>query len=339
MEEKFKVPIVLFLFKRKETVIRILDVIRRINPGKLYLLSDGGRNDEELIRVKECREAVDKYLADWDCKIIRRYYSVNKGVYVNIGEGAKWIFSKEKEAIFLEDDNLPDVTFFEYCRRLLDKYRFHDKILWICGTNYLKEYDSVYSYMFTQALLPCGWASWSNKFLKYYDGNLETINSIYDIDALKRKYKNKALFKQQAASIYREYRKKKEGKQFNSWDFQMVYSLKYYNLMGISPKYNLIRNIGVDKYSIHGGNNPKEIMSMRFCEIDTKPILDDWNDPPSISIDSKYEKAIDKIILYPFRRRIITYFLDIIKVCLGICRYDSLSQELRRKINNGNDKK
>jgi len=34
---KFDIPIVLFTFKRYDTVLRILNVIKKINPSKLYL--------------------------------------------------------------------------------------------------------------------------------------------------------------------------------------------------------------------------------------------------------------------------------------------------------------
>lgn len=328
---KFDVPIVLFAFRRKETVVKILDVIKKINPRKIYILSDGGRNNIEKNEVFECRRTIDKIVDEWGCEVVRRYLNSNCGVYENIGKGAQWVFEKEDEAIFLEDDNLPDITFFEYCKRLLKRYKDNEKVFWICGTNYLGEYSSECSYMFTQSLLPCGWASWSYKFLKFYDGNLNTIKGKSDIDMLKIHYHNKALYKQQAASIYREYKNKLEGRRFNSWDYQLIYSIKKNDLLGISPKYNLIKNIGVDQFSIHGGSNPNEIMNKRFCEIETKSILEDWKDAIDVHIDDFYEKQIDSIILYPLKRRVISGFIGIIKKVFGIYEFDSLSEELRKK--------
>ena len=144
---RFNVPIVIFLFKRYDTVIRILNRIKEINPQKLYLIADGPRNEEEKKLVDNCRKVVEENIT-WDCEVIRNYTDVNKGVYDRIGKGAKWVFERERTAIFLEDDNLPELTFFDYCRELLEKYQDDKRILWINGTNYLTEYlpkDGKYS--------------------------------------------------------------------------------------------------------------------------------------------------------------------------------------------------
>lgn len=154
---KVKSPIVLVLFKRKDTVLRILEQVRKVHPERIYLLSDQGRTEEEILRVRETRDAIERAI-DWPCEIIKFYSESNLGVYRNIGLGARRIFEKEDRAIFLEDDNYPEITFFQYSDEMLEKYADNDRILWICGTNYLTEYQnsSNDSYFFTQHLLPCG---------------------------------------------------------------------------------------------------------------------------------------------------------------------------------------
>lgn len=108
---KVKNPIALFLFKRKDTVLRIIDQIRRVQPDRIYLLSDQGRSLEEKCRVQETRDAVEAAI-DWPCEVIKLYAEANRGVYENIGLGAKRVFESEERAIFLEDDNYPEITFF-----------------------------------------------------------------------------------------------------------------------------------------------------------------------------------------------------------------------------------
>ena len=101
---KVKNPIALFLFKRKDTVLRIIDQIRKVQPDRIYLLSDQGRSLEEKCRVQETRDAVEAAI-DWPCEVIKLYAEANRGVYENIGLGAKRVFESEERAIFLEDDN------------------------------------------------------------------------------------------------------------------------------------------------------------------------------------------------------------------------------------------
>ena len=116
----FEIPVVLFLFKRKDTIVRIIDRLRQVNVKKLYLMSDEGRTEEEKTKVRETRNIAEGAI-NWNCNVIKNYAESNRGVYGNIALGAKWVFEREKCAIFLEDDNLPELTFFPYCEGLLTR--------------------------------------------------------------------------------------------------------------------------------------------------------------------------------------------------------------------------
>ena len=48
MNEYFDIPIALFMFKRSDTLLKIIAVLSKIKPKKLYLLSDQGRSEEEI---------------------------------------------------------------------------------------------------------------------------------------------------------------------------------------------------------------------------------------------------------------------------------------------------
>ncbi|WP_199666983.1 hypothetical protein [Exiguobacterium sp. AM39-5BH] len=200
----FDIPIVLFIFKRVDKTQLIIKRISEIRPKKIYIIADGPRDITEAEVVNRCRQMIEESI-DWECEIIKNYSQNNRGVYENIGEGAKWVFKKEEQAIFLEDDNLPDLSFFDFCKEMLSEYRSDDRILWICGTNYLEEFENKEntSYVFTQHLLPCGWASWSDKFLKYYDGNLNKLDND-GLQKIKSTYKNRSLFIQQSQLMINE---------------------------------------------------------------------------------------------------------------------------------------
>ena len=149
-KQSFDIPIALFLFKRSDTVLKIISRIRKVKPTKMYLIGDGPRNEDEEIVINNARNQIIKSI-DWPCNIITNFAKKNRGVYKNIVGGAKWVFEKEEMAIFLEDDNLPEVSFFSYCEELLNKYKLDERILWICGTNYLEKYTTKNneSYVFT----------------------------------------------------------------------------------------------------------------------------------------------------------------------------------------------
>lgn len=300
----YDIPVVLFIFKRNKAV----DIIKRIasvQPQKLYIIADGGRNKEEHNECLRCRKAVEDAI-NWECEIVKNYASENRGVFENIGKGAAWVFSREERAIFLEDDNLPEVTFFEYARELLVYYENEPKILWICGTNYLEKYvpPNNESYVFTRCLLPCGWASWSHKFLKFYDGRFDTFNDNDKITTGKSSFIHRSVQKQYYRFWFSEYNRIIHGLKPLSWDYQMDFSVRSNDLYGISPCLNQIRNIGVDNDSIHGGSSLNDTMTKRFCSISSFKLDTPLHHPETIQIDYEFERRMERILLYPLRLRI-----------------------------------
>ena len=327
---KVKAPIVLFLFKRKDSVLQILSQIEKVQPEKLYLLSDQGRTPEERQLVQETRDAVEASI-NWPCEVIKYYAESNIGVYKNIGLGAKRVFEQEDTAIFLEDDNFPELTFFQYADEMLEKYADNPRVLWICGTNYLQEYHNADqdSYFFTQHLLPCGWASWKHKYTRYYNGELD--DCLARKDYFFRTYQSKALADQQWRSIISEYMRKEAGKNFISWDYQMLFSIRANNLVGIAPMTNQIRNIGADDFSTHGGTSLRKVMTRRFCEIPTKPLTFPLKHPKSMDLDKQFNRRTGKIILMPFPIRVKNKFFSFIKRILGIREDQHLKEEIRKR--------
>lgn len=316
MSSQFNTPVCIFLFKRSESLPCIFEVLRKVKPSKLYLRSDQGRNDEEKKMVDHVRQLALS-LIDWDCDVIKDFAAENRGVYINIGVGALEIFKKEERCIFLEDDNLPNESFFSYCEQMLDYYKDDNRTLLICGTNYGgNKFEKCKTDCFrVKALLPCGWASWANKFKEYYPRLLDEVDEPDFKKAFFSKYKNKALAKQQYKSVLFERTKYLNEKKFNSWDFHLIECVMMKDLYVISPKVNLIRNIGVDTYSTHNQINFKKykrnIMTRRFCEVPTYSL--DYKLNPEIDCreNAKYQKYCDHIICKPFNLRFKEWLVSI----------------------------
>ena len=330
--KEFDIPVVLFLFKRVKKTVQIVEQIKKVRPSKLYLIGDGPRNDNESLDVLECRREVEKHI-DWDCEVIRNYAERNRGVYQNIAGGALWVFEHEAKAIFLEDDNLPAISFFQYCKELLERYETDTRVLWICGTNYLKEYmpQDGSDYVFTKLMLPCGWASWSSKFTKFYDGTIQLYRNPYIRERLRKEYLNKLLYQHDFPAWERIIEAINNGKQPSSWDYQMALALRLNNVYGIAPKYNLIRNIGADVDSIHGGVSMDNIMTRRFCEVPFKEMAFPLKHPQALLIDYGFEKRKEKIIVLPLQYRIKGGVVKIAKKILRIGNQESLTRKLKLK--------
>lgn len=327
---RFDIPVAVFMFKRPEKTAMIIDQIAKVKPLKLYLIADGPRNDQEKEAVEVCRREVEKHII-WDCEVIKNYAPVNRGVYQNIGGGAQWVFGKEEKAIFLEDDNFPALSFFEYCKELLERYENDTRILWICGTNYMgkSEFEDGSDYCFTKLMLPCGWASWSNKFLKYYDGHLELYRNEVIKGRVKNTYNNKLLYKHDYPQWDRILENLNKGDNPRSWDYQMAFSLRVHNMFGIAPKYNQITNIGADELSIHGGVSMNDVMTQRFCEVPIYDLSFPLKHPQSVMVDGKFEKETEDKIILPLRSRLKSSIVKYAKSFLGLKLYYRILRHLK----------
>lgn len=331
----FDIPVVLFIFKRLKA-IEIMKRIREVKPKKIYILADYGRNEEEIKLCEECRKKVEEII-DWDCQVIKNYATENRGVWGNIGLGAEWIFQREEKAIFLEDDNLPEVTFFQYCKEMLEKYEEDSRILWVCGTNYLGKYipEDGSSYVFTRHMLPCGWASWSKKFLKYYDKELTLIEDKVVMKKIKREYYDKRIFTQYSRCWKWEKEKIDQGKRPISWDYHMNLALRANGLYGISPCYNQIKNIGVDTNATHGGDTFSDRLTKRICGMDSYPLEFPLRHPKVVLRDKEFEIKISRIMLYPLEQRVKFFLLRIIKKIFNIPQNVSTKEFFKKRMNIG----
>lgn len=321
----FTIPVVLFIYQRYETTIHNLKILKSINAKKIYLLADYNLEEGKKKHCDLARKKIEQAI-DWDCEVVKVYATENIGVHANIGLGSMKVFEKESVAIFLEDDCQANVSFFLFCKEMLERYKNNEKIVWINGTNY---FDKVKlknneSYGFHNQLLPCGWASWADKFLKFYDYDFKTLNSKNEIKKIKNSYQNKALYRRQKNFIIDEFERKMNGVKYRSWDFHMIYSIMFFDLMGICPKYNLIINTGVDDVSEHISKNKNDVMVKRFHFVPSHELEFPLVHPKRIAINNSLNRKIAGKILPPFKIRVKGYISKCLKKILGKSRYQKM---------------
>ena len=131
----FDVPVLLLTWRRPDTTRQVLDALRPVLPSKLYVASDGPRNEAEAKAVQATRDLVGE-LVDWPCQLRTRFRPENQGCQLGVSSAITWFFEQEESGIVLEDDCVPHQDFFPYCCELLERYR-HDTRIWcISGDNY-----------------------------------------------------------------------------------------------------------------------------------------------------------------------------------------------------------
>ena len=243
---KFNIPILLITYKRSKYLKKVLSKIKKINPKILYVYSDGPKDISENENVTNSRKIIKKI--NW-CKIKTKFNETNQGIESVPELAIDWVFKKNKKAIILEDDTLPNLSFFYFCKHLLNKYEKNKNISMISGTNLAPEYSKKIneSYFFSKYSNIWGWATWRDKWKKY-----------------DKKIVKWPKFKESKLKSYSYYKKEYIwwNKMFEltyknrsrNWDYQWTFVNFYKKKLSIVPKKNLISNIGVKG---HGSNSSK----------------------------------------------------------------------------------
>ena len=238
--EALQTPVALFVFRRPDTTRRVFEAISKVRPTRLLLVADGARNDRsgEAEACREVRDIVSQ--VTWPCEVSTNFAETNLGCQERVISGLNWVFSLVEEAIILEDDCLPDVSFFPFCQELLERYRGDNRVASITGTNLVEKYlNTEASYYFSQLGGIWGWATWKSEWQRY-DRHLE------DWPKLKDKKMLSELFDHPKAEAYwtEVFDAMHENRGPNTWDYQWLYTRLKNNSLNITPSVNLVSNIG-----------------------------------------------------------------------------------------------
>ena len=125
------VPVRVNIWIRPECQRKQFEVLKQARPSIIFLQSDGGRNEKEWEAIRKNRKIFEEEV-DWDCTIHKLYEEENQGLYTMGKKVSKYIWEHVDRCIFLEDDFIPAVSFFQYCAELLEKYKDDTRISCIC---------------------------------------------------------------------------------------------------------------------------------------------------------------------------------------------------------------
>ncbi|HVN49162.1 MAG TPA: nucleotide-diphospho-sugar transferase [Bacteroidota bacterium] len=246
MVQSFHTPILFIIFNRPDTTARVFQQIRAIKPKQLFVAADGPRLQK--IGEKEMCEQTRAILkqVDWGCDVKTRFSETNQGCKVGVSSAITWFFEQVEEGIILEDDCLPDVSFFSYCENLLERYRNDERVMHIGGANFQNNvHRGSGSYYFSQLPHVWGWATWKRAW-SLYDVNMKLYPELLASG------KMQIMFPHNQLNQYWQYRFDLAYKnQIDTWDIQWQYTLLVHHALSIIPNVNLISNIGFWENATH----------------------------------------------------------------------------------------
>lgn len=279
-----KPPVLLISFNRPHLSRRVFERIRIYQPDRLYLAVDGPRDPathpRDAAGVAGCKELAEA--VDWPCEVYTRFSEANQGCGRGVSNAITWMFEQESHGIILEDDCVPEPTFFNYCAELLERYWDHPEVMHVSGNNFggqgTAEACAPYSYAFTRYADLWGWATWARAWAHFR----------YQIPPPAEVPKSH--FIQEGVDRYRQYAQRDRvlstRQKTSMWGYQWQYAVLKNRGLCAAPAVNQISNTGFGEEATHttGGG------SLHAANVPTTPLSFPLSHPPEIVVSPAYNR-------------------------------------------------
>jgi hypothetical protein len=250
-------PVLLTIYNRPDITKRVFLEISTAKPQKLYIAADGPKDKKR--DNEKCRTARDIVKnIDWDCEVHYLLRERNLGCGLGVSTALSWFFENETEGIILEDDTLPNQSFFWFCQELLERYRDDERIMVIGGDNFQNGImRGNGSYYFSHYPQTWGWAGWRRAW-KFYDFKISDFPKFRDQNQIRNILDNE-LYQQYWLKVFELTYKGK----IDTWDYQWVFTIWNRNGLCITPNVNLVSNIGCGHKDATFVKNPDDELANR----------------------------------------------------------------------------
>jgi hypothetical protein len=236
-------PVLVTTYNRPGHTRDLMDALRAVTPQRLFISSDGPKEDKESSRLVSEVRAIIAHAVDWPCEVETLFQAHNLGSRRGMQAALNWFFAEVEEGVVLEDDCIPHPEFFELAGIFLDKYRDRREVWGFSGDNSGSlRVRGRHSVGFGSFPLVWGWATWADRWEKY-DAELRTY-PYGDANPFGVGKPANLAFAQDLNRIYAG-----EGK--DAWDYQLSWTvLSQQGLWGYARD-NLITNIGFGPSATH----------------------------------------------------------------------------------------
>jgi len=241
-------PVVLLAYNRPVHTRRVLQVIRKAEPRVLIAVMDGPRQGDHIDRalVEQTRSVVEE--VDWACEFHRVYADSNMGLKNRVSSGLDKAFELVDEAIVLEDDCVPSLSFFGYVSELLHRYRDDERIGIISGTQRLRgRWGGDSSYLFSKDVRIWGWGTWARTWRAFSASG--DLGMAWTTDEALEQGESFAAGARRRSMIAMMSR----AKELDSWALPFALHCVRKGYLNPIPRKNLIRNIGLGAGATHTG--------------------------------------------------------------------------------------
>ncbi|MBJ3778568.1 hypothetical protein [Acuticoccus mangrovi] len=276
----------LFLvFNRPRQTAAVFEAIRQVRPSKLYVAADGPREnrpeDVELCAtVRRIATAID-----WPCDLHTLLRPTNLGCRAAVTDALDWFFGLEPEGLVLEDDCLPDPSFFPYASELLERYRHDRRIMCIAGAKPVDAApDGAASYFLSIYTMCWGWATWRRAWM-LNDPSLAGLDDFLARPAFPGQARSAA-----ASRRWEERFRQVRDHGLDSWATVWTFACWANGGLTCVPRSNLIKNIGFGLEATHLRDAASNFADMRRESLEF-PL----RHPSVIAPDGRYDEEVSSV--------------------------------------------
>ena len=251
-------PVLLIAFNRPEETSAVISRLRKVKPKKIYFAVDGPRSNRlgEDLRVREVQELVSSF--DWNCTVSTRFLDRNVGCGLGVSTAISWALESEESVIILEDDIVPEISFFRYCDELLGLHKDDDEVFAVSGCNFVPRelLPESESYRFSSIPHVWGWAVWKRSWETYS----------FDISNWRQDLPIRELHKSLGGSIMATFMwthifNLMAAKKIDTWDYQLYYSVLKNKSKVATANINTVTNIGFGNNATHTALAPNYLLN------------------------------------------------------------------------------
>ena len=275
----YTIPVLFLNYNRPNLTRQSFAVIQKLQPRQLFIACDGYRQDipGDKEKTEEVRAIVQQ--VNWECEVHYNFSNTNKGCKYGVSSAITWFFEHVEAGVILEDDIIPSPGFFEFAKAMLREYKMEDRVMHISGNSFLNLLPPPNNTSFYFSSIPhvWGWATWRRAWNKY-----STDMSSYD------KSEDFPHIRSEELKIY--YRRcfdKCKTNEIDTWDYQWGYTLWKHEGLSITPKVNLIKNIGFGQDATHTKSG-----SDRLKNITAGALAKPYTAPRKLEIDQDMDERL-----------------------------------------------
>jgi len=277
-------PIILFVYNRPEHTQKTLQALADNSfseKSKLYLFSDGPKNDSDIKKISKVRDIVNKLSGRFFERELT-FRDSNLGLANSIITGVNQVFEYHDTAIVLEDDIVTSNLFLKFMNDALRTFEFREDIKSISGYTFPINIPKHYTKQcfIAPRVSSWGWATWKKYWTKV-DWELVDYEKFIKNKEQKKKFNfggedlTNMLISQQKGKI-------------DSWAIRWTYFHFKTKSYCLYPTKSLVKNIGIDNSGTHIHHPTK--FNVNLHSEDRKIVLD-----KNIDIDDELLENFRKV--------------------------------------------